>query len=65
MLSGTGAYTGQKKTVVMCAVRRAEVYKAREIVKRVDPSAFIIVGDANEIIGEGFDSESQLKELIQ
>ena len=40
--------------MLLCAVRRHEVYKTYDIVRPIDPQAFIIVGDAGEITGEGF-----------
>ena len=38
----------------MCAVHRSEVYRVRDIVKEIDSQAFIVVGTAEEIAGEGF-----------
>ena len=40
--------------VLLCAVWRQEVYKTYDAIYSVDPNAFIIVGDAGEITGEGF-----------
>ena len=47
-------YTKNNKQVLMCAVRNQEVYKIRDIVKEIDPDAFIIISEAGEILGEGF-----------
>lgn len=54
VLKSRGAYSGREGEVLLCAVRRHEVYKIHEIVRVIDPKAFIIVGDAGEISGEGF-----------
>ena len=54
VLRGRGYYTGKEREVLLCAVRRPETSKLRAIVKRADPSAFIITCDASEVIGEGF-----------
>ena len=35
-------------------MRRFEVFRISEIIREIDPDAFIIVGDAGEIAGEGF-----------
>ena len=35
-------------------MRRYEVCKVGDIVRSIDPNAFVIVGDAGEISGEGF-----------
>ena len=53
-LKSRGGFSGIEGEVLLCAVRRQEVYKTRDIVYSKDPNAFIIVGDAGEITGEGF-----------
>ncbi len=53
-LKSRGAYSGMEGEVLLCAVRRSEVYHIYHIVHGIDPTAFIIVGDAGEISGEGF-----------
>lgn len=55
-LDGTGMYTGQDKTVLMCILRRAEIPILKSIVKEVDNNAFVILSDAREVLGEGFKS---------
>lgn len=54
VLKSRGAYSGRDGEVLLCAVRRFEVAKVKDIVHTIDRSAFIIVGDAGEITGEGF-----------
>lgn len=54
VLKAKGAYTGEDKEVLLCAVRRQEVFQIRAVIKSVDPDAFIVVSDVGEIIGEGF-----------
>lgn len=53
-LNGGGAYSGNDKKVIMCAVRPQEVYKITSGIKNVDPNAFIIVTTAGAIKGRGF-----------
>lgn len=53
-LKSVGGYSGIEGEVLLCAVRRQEVYKTYDIAKKIDPRVFIIVGDAGEIVGEGF-----------
>ncbi len=50
---GSGAYSGEAKRILMCAVNNHSFPKLRQIVKEEDGSAFIIVSDTAEIIGEG------------
>lgn len=55
-LKSRGCYSGVEGEVLLCAVRRQEVYKTYDIVHSLDSNAFIVVGDAGEITGEGFRS---------
>lgn len=54
LLKGRGVYTGADKEVLICAVRRQETSKLRVIVKETDETAFLIMCDASDVIGEGF-----------
>lgn len=54
LLDGEGAYSGEKKRIVMCAVRPQQVYRITNGVKSIDPNAFIIVTTAGSIRGKGF-----------
>lgn len=49
-----GGYTGEKKEMLMTVVRRSEVSRTLQIVKRIDPKAFTILHNATEVRGEGF-----------
>ncbi len=49
-----GAYTGEKKHMLLSVVRPHEVAKMRKIVRRFDEHPFIIISDASEILGLGF-----------
>lgn len=53
-LRAIGAYTGTERTMLLCAVRRREIVMVKRIVKEIDPDAFFIIGDAVEVLGEGF-----------
>lgn len=54
ILPGTGAYTGQTRPVLYCVITRSEVNQLKEIVKEVDPNAFMVIGQAHDALGEGF-----------
>lgn len=54
LLKGKGVYTGRERDVLMCAVRRPEAAKLRNIIRQTDPAAFVIMCEAGEVIGEGF-----------
>ena len=50
----TGGYTGAEKTVLITVCKRSEALKLKVMAKKLDPAAFIIITDANEILGKGF-----------
>lgn len=53
-LKSKGGYTGSEGEVLLCAVRRHEITKIKDVIYSIDPSAFLITGDAGDITGEGF-----------
>jgi len=53
-LHGEGAYTNTKKQVIFAVVKLTQVNRVKEIIRRVDPYAFVILQDANEVFGRGF-----------
>lgn len=53
-LKAEGSYTNLPKDVILCASSRKEMYGVRKAVKAVDPSAFIVIMESNETLGEGF-----------
>ena len=54
LLPAKGAYSGQERQILLCALRNHEFYKIKRLVNRLDPKAFMIVTNAGEILGEGF-----------
>jgi uncharacterized membrane-anchored protein YitT (DUF2179 family) len=54
VLEGYGGYTGDSRAVLLCVVGRAEISFLKNIVGNADPQAFVVVGEANEVLGEGF-----------
>ena len=54
VLHGQGAYTGKDREVLMCAFKQREIAAIKTVVKEIDPSAFLIVCNAHEVLGEGF-----------
>lgn len=53
-ISGSGAYTGVEKKVILCVVKKYLSPKLEEIVRQEDPKAFTIITSASEIYGEGY-----------
>jgi len=49
-----GAYTNREREVVVTIVNRRELIKLRNYIQELDPTAFISVQNAHEVLGEGF-----------
>ena len=62
-LNAHSYYSGKSRDVLMCVMRKYQVPPLKELVTEIDPSAFVIVTDAKEVIGEGFryDLNSKVK----
>lgn len=56
-LYGKGMYTNSDKLVLMCAVRRNDISSVKQLVKKIDKNAFIIVTNSREVLGMGFNEE--------
>ena len=54
VLYGKGGYTDADRPVLMCAVKSRELYRLKRLINDSDPSAFMIITDATEVLGEGF-----------
>jgi len=54
VMPGTGAYTGASRPVLYCVVTKAEISLLKSIVQEADSLAFMVIGQAHEALGEGF-----------
>lgn len=54
IISGVGGYSGRRKDVVLCACNNKEMYWIKRQVREIDPCAFTIIVESNEVVGEGF-----------
>ena len=55
LLHGRGGYQGDGKEVVLVACDNKQMYFVQQTVKQVDPKAFTVVLESNEVHGEGFE----------
>lgn len=53
-LPARGMYSGLEKTMLFCVVSKKQIVELKEIVSTIDSHAFVIVSDAREVLGEGF-----------
>ena len=63
MLNGQGMYTMNEHKVVLTCVKNHQLTQLRQIVKTVDPSAFIIINDSVEVRGKGFKSMEEIEKI--
>ena len=58
-LYGEGGYSGEKKTVLLVAIKRRQITKLKQIIKQADPKAFVIMTESREVLGEGFQKNEE------
>ncbi|MBP3542141.1 MAG: YitT family protein [Clostridia bacterium] len=54
LISAKGGYRGEERPMVLCVVSAQELGRLKTIVRREDPTAFVYISDAHEVLGEGF-----------
>ncbi len=53
-LKGKGMWTQSERDVLLVIVARSEIATLKRLVSQADPSAFVVIHDAHEVLGEGF-----------
>lgn len=53
-IKAQGSYSGDDKKIVMCACNNKQMFIIRNAVKEIDPEAFVIILESNEVLGRGF-----------
>ena len=54
IINAQGGYSGQDRPILYCVVTSSEIMQLKTIVHDIDPDAFMVIGSANEALGEGF-----------
>jgi uncharacterized membrane-anchored protein YitT (DUF2179 family) len=54
LYKATGAYTGDRKEVIVTVVSRREFIRLKNYVSMLDKTAFVTVANIHEVLGEGF-----------
>lgn len=57
-LHGAGSYSGQNMEIVLTVVRKGQLAELKELVMDIDRSAFVIVQEAHQVLGDGFSDYS-------
>lgn len=53
-LTARGAYTGTERPTLLCVISRSEIMTLKRILREEDENAFVIIVEAHEAIGDGF-----------
>jgi len=54
VLDGRGFYSGQEKQVLLSAIKKRQAAELKNLVMEIDPTAFIILQESHQVLGEGF-----------
>lgn len=54
LLTSRGGYSGEERPTLLCVIARPEVMALKRILREEDESAFVIIVEAHEAIGDGF-----------
>ena len=54
LITAQGMYTKESRAVLYCVISRPEVERLKAIVADADEKAFVVIGQASEALGEGF-----------
>ena len=54
LLKAQGGYSGNDQNMILCAVRKDEVFRLRHTVFEIDPDAFLMMLTTDEVRGLGF-----------
>ncbi len=60
IIEATGGYSNEAKPVIMVVVAKKQLPELQHLISHVDPEAFVIVTDTNEVQGLGFTYEEEL-----
>jgi uncharacterized membrane-anchored protein YitT (DUF2179 family) len=65
IINARGGYSNQDRPILYCVVTSSEVMQLKTIVHDIDPDAFMVVGSANEALGEGFTPLREASPIIK
>ncbi len=54
LIHGQGLYTRENRPVVFCVITRKELPLLVKYTKMIDPKAFVVISQVQEVLGEGF-----------
>ena len=61
-MNSEGMFSKTPRTTLLCAIRSHEILALKRVVAAVDPHAFMILTNAREVVGKGFNAISEKSE---
>ena len=58
-LNGQGSFSGSEMKIVFTVVKKQQVAELKRMVMEIDPTAFVVVQEAHQVLGEGFSRYSR------
>ncbi|MCB0282514.1 MAG: YitT family protein [Calditrichae bacterium] len=53
-LNGRGLYLNSERDIIMTIITRRELTLLEELIRSIDPKAFVVISTVHEVLGEGF-----------
>ncbi|ADU30157.1 YitT family protein [Evansella cellulosilytica] len=63
ILKGKGTFTGLEREVLYCVVGKTETVRLKNLISKIDPHAFVTLGDVQDVMGEGFTLDENKRPL--
>jgi uncharacterized membrane-anchored protein YitT (DUF2179 family) len=57
MVQGVGGYSGQQLHILYSVVTLTELSRFKEMVRKIDPNAFVVVTETQEVMGKGIGNQ--------
>ncbi len=57
-LTSVSMYTGKDRKILLCVIKKYELPHLKKLIYDTDPNAFVVISEAKEVMGNGFERES-------
>lgn len=54
LVPAIGTFSGRQKDLLLCACSRNQIFRVRKLAHKADPTALVMISQADEVFGEGF-----------
>ncbi len=64
-IKGQGFYSQNDMNIVYSVIDKSQLQEMKDLIKRIDPFAFITITDAYEVLGEGFTHDENKQAIVK